>query len=188
VVCVLDITEKTDEELAAEAARENSDGPAFTALVSRHQGRVWRVCFKLMGNEHDASDAAQEVFVSFFQTRGAFAGRAKFSTWLYAVALRTCLKLRRARGRRQRHEAESAVQSRREAREAKPPAAGQALDLAQMLDTLDDEDRALVVLKYAEGYGYDELAALFNLSVSACKMRVSRARDELQGRFPEQEL
>ena len=57
-----------------------------------------------------------------------------------------------------------------------------------MLDTLDDEDRALLVLKYAEGYGYDELAELFNLSVSACKMRVSRARDELQQRFPQHEL
>jgi RNA polymerase sigma-70 factor (ECF subfamily) len=184
----LDITEKTDEELAAEAARENSDGPAFTALVSRHQERVWRVCFRLMGNEHDASDAAQEVFVAFFQNRGSFAGRAKFSTWLHAVALRTCLKLRRARGRRRRHEAESAVQSGRETRAARPAPAGEALDLAQMLDTLDEADRALLVLKYAEGYGYDELAELFDLSVSACKMRVSRARDELQERFPEHEL
>jgi RNA polymerase sigma-70 factor (ECF subfamily) len=184
----LDIPEKTDELLAAEAAREDSDGPAFTALVSRHQQHVWRVCFRLMGNEHDASDAAQEVFVAFFQNRGAFAGRAKFSTWLHAVALRTCLRLRRARGRRQKHEAESAQRAGRETREVTRDSSGQALDLAQMLDTLDDEDRALLVLKYAEGYGYDELAELFNLSVSACKMRVSRARDELQERFPQHEM
>src|SRR5262249_5396893 len=141
-----------------------------------------------MGNEHDASDAAQEVFVGFFQNRASFAGRAKFSTWLHAIALRTCLKLRRARGRRQRHEAESARLSGRESRQLSTTGGGQALDLAQMLDTLDDEDRALLVLKYAEGYGYDELAELFNLSVSACKMRVSRARDELQKRFPEHEI
>ena len=51
---------KTDEELAAEAAREDSDGPAFTELVHRHQDRVWRVCYRLMGNDDDASDAAQE--------------------------------------------------------------------------------------------------------------------------------
>ena len=188
MVGVLDITERTDEELAAEAAREDSDGPAFTALVSRHQERVWRVCFRLMGNEHDASDAAQEVFVGFFQNRSTFAGRAKFSTWLHAIALRTCLKLRRARGRRQRHEAESARLAGGEVRQPGAAATGAALDLAQMLDTLDEEDRALLVLKYAEGYGYDELAELFHLSTSACKMRVSRARDELQKRFPEHEL
>jgi RNA polymerase sigma-70 factor (ECF subfamily) len=184
----LDIAEKTDEELAAEAAREASDGPAFNALVARHRERVWRVCFRLMGNEDDAGDAAQEVFVAYFQNRGAFAGRAKFSTWLYAIALRTCLKLRRARGRRQKHEAESARRTVREFQRPSAGVSGEALDLAQMLDTLDDEDRALLVLKYAEGYGYDELAELFNLSVSACKMRVSRARDELQERFPEHEL
>src|SRR4029077_9791077 len=108
VVCVLDITEKTDEELAAEAAREDSDGPAFTALVGRHRERVWRVCYRLMGNEEDASDAAQELFVGLFQGRGTFAGRAKFGTWLHAIAVRTCLKLRRARGRRQKYEAKMA--------------------------------------------------------------------------------
>ncbi len=54
-----------------------------------------------------------------------------------------------------------------------------------MLETLDDEDRALLLLKYAEAYEYDELAAIFEISVSACKMRISRAREKLQSRFPE---
>jgi RNA polymerase sigma factor (sigma-70 family) len=57
-----------------------------------------------------------------------------------------------------------------------------------MLETLDEEDRAVLLLKYAEEYSYEELADVFSLSVSACKMRVSRARDELQRRFPEHEL
>ena len=52
-----------------------------------------------------------------------------------------------------------------------------------MLDTLDEQDRAMLVLKYSQEYSYEELAEVFNLSVSACKMRVSRARDELQRRF-----
>ncbi len=185
MVCDLDITDKTDEELAAEAAREDSDGPAFTALVGRHRERVWRVCFRLMGNEEDASDAAQEVFVGLFQGRGTFAGRAKFATWLHAIAVRTCLKLRRARGRRKRHEAEMAQQYDHQVHNATRASGAAALDLAQMLETLDEEDRAILVLKYSQEYSYEELADVFNLSVSACKMRVSRARDELQRRFPQ---
>ena len=55
----------------------------------------------------------------------------------------------------------------------------------QMLETLDEEDRAMLILKYAEGYDYEELAAIFELSVSACKMRVSRAREKLQQRYNE---
>jgi RNA polymerase sigma-70 factor (ECF subfamily) len=181
----LDIIEKTDEELAAEAAREGSDGPAFSALFGRHHERVWRICYRLMGNEHDASDAAQDVFVALFQNRGAFAGRARFATWLHSVAVRTCLKLRRSLGRRRKYETGVAQQTPRQLDAGE---SGAAIDLAQMLETLDEEDRALVILKYAEDYSYDELSELFGLSVSACKMRVSRAREELQRRFPEQEL
>ncbi len=188
MVCVLDITDKTDEELAAEAAREDSDGPAFTALVGRHSERVWRVCYRLMGNQEDASDAAQEVFVGLFQGRGTFAGKSKFATWLHAIAVRTCLKLRRARGRRRKYESEMAERNRYESHETRSDRSGAALDVAQMLETLDEEDRAMLLLKYAEEYSYEELADVFNLSVSACKMRVSRARDELQRRFPAQEL
>ena len=54
-----------------------------------------------------------------------------------------------------------------------------------MLEILDEEDRAMLILKYAEGYDYEELAEIFNLSVSACKMRLSRAREKLQKAYPD---
>ena len=66
VELVVAIRDLSDEQLAAEAAREGSDGPAFVALVDRFQDRVWRVCYRLMGNAEDASDATQEVFVRLF--------------------------------------------------------------------------------------------------------------------------
>jgi RNA polymerase sigma factor (sigma-70 family) len=100
--------------------------------------------------------------------------------------VRTCLAMRRSRGRRQRHESVSAEpewESRQAARAASPP--GLARDLMQMLETLDEEDRAMLILKYAESYDYEELAAMFELSVSACKMRISRAREKLQSRYNE---
>ena len=64
--------------------------------------------------------------------------------------------------------------------------AGLSLDLMRMLDTLDEEDRAILILKYAEGYEYDELSGMFGMTPSALKMRVSRAREKLQQRFPNQ--
>ena len=89
----------SDEELAAQASREGSDGIAFTALMDRFRDRVWRVCWRLMGSRHDAEDAAQEVFVRLFFERGKFAGRSRYSTWLHGVAIRTCLGMRRSRSR-----------------------------------------------------------------------------------------
>jgi RNA polymerase sigma-70 factor, ECF subfamily len=179
----LDLTALTDEELAAAAARESSDGPAFVALVDRFRQRVWRIYYRLLSDEHDANDAAQEVFVQLFLQRQEFAGRSKYGTWVHGIAVRTCLMLRRGRGRRQRRVALGGDdwEARQTARASAAP--GLSMDLMSMLETLDDEDRALLILKYAEGYDYDELAAIFELSVSACKMRISRARDKLQQRF-----
>jgi RNA polymerase sigma-70 factor (ECF subfamily) len=180
----VDVTQPSDEQLAAEAAREGSDGPAFVALLDRYRQRVWRICFRLLGNEQDASDAAQEVFLRLFLHRDRFAGRSKYSTWAQGVALRTCLAMRRSRGRRQRREELVGDDSP----SADPPdradrSPGLAMDLARMLEILDEEDRAMLLLKYAEGYDYEQLSSMFEISESACKMRISRARDKLQERF-----
>jgi RNA polymerase sigma-70 factor, ECF subfamily len=182
----VDLVHCTDEQLATEAARESSDGPAFVALVERFRGRVWRICFRLLDNEQDAADAAQEVFLKLFLHRTRFAGRSKYATWVHAIAVKTCLAMRRSRGRRRRHEnvgSEAEWESRQPARPSAPQ--GLSIDLLKMLETLDDEDRALLLLKYAEAYDYEELAAIFEISISACKMRISRAREKLQSRFPE---
>jgi RNA polymerase sigma-70 factor (ECF subfamily) len=58
--------------------------------------------------------------------------------------------------------------------------------LLQILETLSEEDRAMMILKYAEGHNYEELAEMFDLTVSACKMRLSRAREKLKEQFPDQ--
>jgi RNA polymerase sigma-70 factor (ECF subfamily) len=182
----VDLAHCSDEELAAEAARESSDGPAFVALVERFRARVWRICFRLLDNEQDAADAAQEVFLRLFLHRNRYAGRSAYGTWVHAISVKTCLAMRRSRGRRRRHEnvsSDDAWEARQPARDAAPQ--GLNIDLLQMLETLDEEDRALLLLKYAEAYEYEELAAIFEISVSACKMRISRAREKLQARFPE---
>ncbi len=186
VEVAVETSELSDEQLGAEAAREGSDGPAFVALVNRFQDRVWRVCFRLMGNAEDASDAVQEVFVSLFLQRQQFAGRSKYSTWVTGIAIKTSLMLRRGRGRRRRHEdVAKDLGSQRQHREMRGDHPEAVIDLARMLETLEEEDRALLIMKYSEGYSYEDLALLFELSVSACKMRVSRARERLRQRFPE---
>jgi RNA polymerase sigma-70 factor (ECF subfamily) len=182
----VDVSELSDETLAADAAKEGSDGPAFVALVDRFRQRVWRICFRLLNNEQDASDAVQEVFLRLFTQRGKFAGRSKYATWVHGVAVRTCLTIRRGRGRRRKHEnvADEGWEARQAGRDQAPT--GLSLDLLKMLEVLDEEDRAMLILKYAEGYEYEDLAEIFDLSTSACKMRLSRAREKLKEKYPEQ--
>ena len=182
----MDLSGHTDEQLAAEAAREGSDGPAFRELLARFRDRVWHVCYRLMSNEADASDAAQEVFVRLFLNRAKFEGRSKYSTWVHGVAMRTCLTLRRSRGRRAKHETVLDVPVEESTSESESQAAASRMDLQQMLEVLSEEDRAMLILKHAENYSYAELAEMFELSESACKMRLSRARERLKDKFPNQ--
>lgn len=174
-----DTPETSDAELLAALRREQSGGPAFEQLVQRYQPLVWRVCYRLLGSEHDASDAAQEVFVTLFLKRQEAARTAPLPAWLRGVALRTCLAQRRGFARRRRRETVVA----RPEYAAQAATTEQSLELEQMLATLDEEDRALVILKYAEQYTHAELAEMFGLSESACKMRISRALEKLRGRF-----
>lgn len=180
----------TDEALAAQAAREGSAGVAFTALMDRFRERVWRVCWRLMGSQEDAEDAAQEVFVRLFFDRGRFAGRSRYSTWLHGVAIRTCLTLRRSRSRRRRREqAESASGDDRQVVQTHPDpgasptaAIDAAVDATKLLEGLDEEDRALVLMKFAENHDYEELAEMFDATPGALRMRVSRIREKLAAR------
>ena len=182
--------EPSDEELAAQAAREGSDGVAFTALMDRFRERVWRVCWRLMGSQHDAEDAAQEVFVRLFFERAKFAGRSRYATWLHGVAIRTCLGLRRSRSRRRRRESTEATGGgeidradvRADQQSAGPEAVDAADGVQRLLAGLDEEDRALVLMKFAENHDYEELAEMFGSTAGALRMRISRIREKLASR------
>jgi RNA polymerase sigma-70 factor (ECF subfamily) len=181
----------SDEDLAAQAAREGSDGVAFTALMDRFRDRVWRVCWRLMGSRHDAEDAAQEVFVRLFFERGKFAGRSRYSTWLHGVAIRTCLGMRRSRSRRRRREVPGSAssddgQDRIETQADDRAGQADAVDAAdaaqKLLAGLDEEDRALVLMKFAENHDYEALAEMFDSTPGALRMRISRIREKLAGK------
>lgn len=139
-----------------------------------------------MGNEQDAHDAAQEVFVRLFLNRAKFEGSSKYSTWLHGVAVRTCLSLRRSRSRRDRRVRITSEPPEPTGRTEDSKSKALEIDLLQILETLSEEDRAMMILKYAEGHNYEELAEMFDLTVSACKMRLSRAREKLKEQFPDQ--
>jgi RNA polymerase sigma-70 factor (ECF subfamily) len=93
-----DASTPDDEVLAAAAARANES--AFEALVVRYRARVYRLCFRLTGDEGDAAEATQETFVQLYRRISSFRGESRFSTWLYRVATNAALMQRRARGRR----------------------------------------------------------------------------------------
>ncbi len=86
-----------DKFLIARARK--GDNLAFEAIVNRYKNQVFTSAFFIMGNSHDASDAAQEVFLKIYKSLHKFGGRSKFSTWLFRVTTNTCIDLIRKRKR-----------------------------------------------------------------------------------------
>src|SRR5258706_4918331 len=78
-------------------ACQRGEREAFSSLVERYQRDVYRLCYRYVNNHHDASDMAQEAFLKAFRAIHRFRGDSSFSTWLYRIAVNTCLNFRQAR-------------------------------------------------------------------------------------------
>ncbi len=91
------MTSASDLELAGLAA--GGDERAFTRLLERHYGLIFKVAFKWCGDRHEAEDIAQDVCVKLARSIGGFDGRSKFRTWLYRITINTAKDRHKARTR-----------------------------------------------------------------------------------------
>ena len=108
-----------EDDREAILACQRGDRAAFDRLVERHQREIYRLCFRYVNNHEDASDLAQDAFVKAYKAIGRFRGDSAFSTWLYRIAVNTCLNFRAARRIAQEELSESA---------GRPGGAGRAED------------------------------------------------------------
>src|SRR5436305_13707155 len=90
--------EWSDEAAAAKAKAGDAD--AFRVLVERHSRPMFRLAFRMTGNEQDAEDIVQDTFLRAYRRIGKFDERASFGTWLYRITVNCSLDLVRARKRR----------------------------------------------------------------------------------------
>src|ERR1700704_4987181 len=88
------------ESAAVLARARQGDSEAFRALVERHSRSVFRLAYRMTGNEQDAEDVVQESFLRAYRQLAKFDDRASFGTWLYRIAANCSLDLIRARKRR----------------------------------------------------------------------------------------
>jgi len=165
---------------------KKGDKVAFEVLVQRHQHRVFAVARGILKRQEDVEDIAQQVFVKAYFSLKRFDQRAAFSTWLYKITVNECWDLLRKRKARPLiYEADfSEEQSRQfsatEQRSDSGPDTSERLAMRQrldnMLDQLDERDRAMLVLKEVEGFSVEEIAETLSLNANTVKVRLFRAR------------
>ena len=176
----------TREQLLVRRLRER-DERAFRELVTEHRDRVYNLTYRMLGNRAEAEDVAQEVFITVFKTIDSFREEAKFSTWLYRVAVNHCknrikyLSRRHDRAQDELDENASAVVSSGPA--GPMPRPDRAVEGAQMdkvlqdaIATLDEDHRLVIVLREIEDLSIEEICEITGLPDGTVKSRLHRAR------------
>lgn len=175
-----------DAELLREALADPGSGVsrrAASELLARYRQQVYQWCFRYAGNHEAAMDMAQDAMLRAYQKLDTFEGRARFSSWLFAVTRSTCLNaVARVRFEHDRELDLDAVPDTGQL----PDAVAEAIDdrqrmLAVIRDVLDTEEQEAVILRYFEQMSPDEITRIMGLtSRSGARGLLQRARRRLR--------
>jgi RNA polymerase sigma-70 factor (ECF subfamily) len=172
----------SDPDVALMLAFAQGREDAFVQLYTRHRDRIVAFARRMLGDQAQAEEAAQDVFLKLYRARAAYEPKSRFSTFLYRIATNHCLNLN-ARVERKLVRRDRAVDD-----EAAPRGADQhdALEqgrlreaLAAALEKLPDRQRAALLLVHYEGLSYREAAESIDVSEAAIKSLIHRARTAL---------
>ena len=154
----------------------------FEELLNRHQLMVRKACFGVLGVWEDAEEACQEAFARAFAALAKFEGRSMFRTWLYRIALNVSISRKRKLSRRAEHEVAEPDVFLELARSYGPTRETffQMEELQQAFACLENDKRQIITQKYVEGRSLREIARFHSIGLSAAKMRLYRAVEELQ--------
>ena len=179
------------DEAALTAALQRGEADAYEQLIEQYADGVYRTAYRLLQNPHDAEDAMQEAFLTVYLRIGDFQGKARLSSWLYRIVTNKALDILRKRQRKTDAATDSLDDLSEDAAELLPDtqavlpedwlARQEINDLINAgLETLSPSLRAAFVLFEMEGLSMEEVAEALEISVSAAKVRVHRARNALR--------
>jgi RNA polymerase sigma-70 factor (ECF subfamily) len=168
----------TDEELVARSI--GGDAESFNELILRWERPIYALAYRTIGREEDARDVCQETFLRAFRALPGFRGQAKFSSWLYRIALNLCRDWIRRERRAQVVQPAENVDLVELASALEPSETVEDLvtrkDLARAVEramaSLPEEQRTAIVLKEYHGLTFQEIADLVGCPLSTVKTRL----------------
>jgi RNA polymerase sigma-70 factor (ECF subfamily) len=170
---------------------------AFDELLSRHKDRVFNLCYRFMGDNQEAEDCAQDVFLKVYRSLKRFRFESSFYTWIYRITVNTCknrLRTMRFRGMKKSGVPYNTENSSKDCQplergdEGKSPIAElekkERIRLIQnAIDSLPVGQKDVVILRDIEGLSYEEIINITGYRLGTLKSKLSRARHELRQRL-----
>ncbi|GGX30283.1 RNA polymerase sigma factor [Aquimarina muelleri] len=176
-----DFKTMTDEELVDKIG--SSQNPLlFSTLYDRYSKKIYNKCYSFTKNEEEAKDLTQDVFLKLFTKLHTFKGNSKFSTWLYAFTYNFCINyLKRDPLRKMESLSDTIEKHEYHLFENEDVNDEQLFEikvskLEKILNTIDPEDKAILLLKYQDEISVKDLQVILNIGESAVKMRLKRAK------------
>ena len=177
-----------DDDLVVRAGQGDVD--AFATLLARHEGAVYRYCWRIFRNHHTAEDLAQDFFVKLFRNAAKYEPAGHFNTYMYRVLTNLCFDALRRRKRRRGTESLQIDPVASEGTELEPQAPAFDLDAGLVraeaddavhnaIERLPEHVRKAVELREFEGLSYREIARVLDLSVNEVKVILHRGRKML---------
>ena len=168
----------TDEELVARS--RSGDAESFNQLITRWERPIYALAYRVIGREEDARDVTQETFLRAFRGLAAFKGQAKFSSWLYRIALNLCRDWIRRKKRSPMATLPEDVELEDVVSDAAPTETVEDLvsrrELSELVEAamarLPEEQRTAIILKEYHGMTFQEIADLQGCPLSTVKTRL----------------
>ncbi len=180
--------ELTDRAFVARVRAGDAD--AFRALVERHGRSLFRLAFRMTGNEQDAEDVVQETFLRAYRQIARFDERSSFGTWLYRIASNCSLDTIRSRKRRSEQvspvgeeggeEVVAALACGRPGPEREALSTELRVCVANAMRELSAQERTAFVLRHYEGMSIEEVSRVLECQPGAAKHSVFRAVQKLR--------
>lgn len=170
---------------------KHNDNKAWEILISENEKMVYHIAYRMMQNEQEAKDISQEIFLKVYKNIQKFDEKSAFSTWLYRIAVNTCIDALRKRKRtesisleehRQQHYNEEIADSAQTPEESYLQKEKQ-IRVMETIQKLSPEHKAMILMRDMENMTYGEIAECLSLSLGTVKSRIVRAREQFKKEF-----
>jgi len=180
-------TQDQDRDLVLSIQHKTSRD-AFEKLLDRYQDKVYQFCFRFVGNDEDAADCSQEIFIKLYQHIGQFNFKSKFSTWLYRITINTCQDMVKSKSYKYRQRSVELEQPDEDSAGIQVHANGSTdpetmmqhkeiqIYFQRALLKLKEMQRVVLIMRDIEGRSYDEIAQATSLKTGTVRSTLARAR------------